>query len=204
MKRIATIFGLSLFLALPSWMMAQEHPSAIGQNHGEVGAYFDYFRWAPAHSATNFVGVGGRLSFNFHPNVALEAEMSYDFARDYTTTTNNSVNSTVVRSGLRPLTGLFGPRFQVGTGGPVRAFVTGKVGFVNFSTTNSGVVSGTTFSNAVSSVGGNSTHFAMYPGGGLEGFIGPLGLRLEAGDEVYLNNGVYNNLKVTFGPELRW
>jgi hypothetical protein len=29
-------------------------------------------------------------------------------------------------------------------------------------------------------------------------------LRLEAGDEIYLNNGAYNNLKVTFGPVVRF
>lgn len=204
MKRIALIVGISLFLALPSWMMAQENRSAWGGNHGEAGAYFDYMRWQPGSTTSNFVGVGARLSFNFHPNVALEGEMNYDFARDYTTTTSTSVNSTVVRSSLRPLSGLFGPRFQVGRGGPLRAFVTGKVGFVDFTQTNSRTVTGTQFSNAINGVGGSSTHFAMYPGGGIEGFIGPIGLRLEAGDVVYLNNGVNNNLKVTLGPEIRW
>lgn len=204
MKRIAVIVGIGLFLALPSWMMAQERRSAMGGNHGEVGAYFDYLRWSPGNSTTNFVGVGGRLSFNFLPSVALEGEMNYDFARDYTTTTNRTVSSTVVRSGVRPLSGLFGPRFQLGRGGPLRAFVTGKVGFVDFSTTSSGTVTGTQFSNAINGVGGSSTHFAMYPGGGIEGFIGPIGLRLEAGDEIYLNNGVNHNLKVTLGPQIRW
>jgi hypothetical protein len=208
MKRIAIMCGLSLFLSLPAMVLAQENHSAIGLNHGEVGAFADYFRFAPGTSTANYVGTGGRLSLNFSPNLAVEGEMSYDFARDYTTVasnnTNGTITSTVVRSSLRPLTGLFGPRFQVGGGGPIRAFVTGKVGFVNFSTANSNTVAGSQFSNAVNGVGGNTTHFAMYPGGGLEGFFGPIGLRLEAGDEVYLNNGVYNNLKVTFGPEIRW
>jgi hypothetical protein len=58
MKRIAVIVGLGLFLALPSWMMAQENRSALGENHGEVGAYFDYLRWSPASTTTNFVGAG--------------------------------------------------------------------------------------------------------------------------------------------------
>ena len=34
----------------------------------------------------------------------------------------------------------------------------------------------------------------------IEGFAGPLELRMEAGDEIYLNNGTYNNLRVTAGP----
>lgn len=203
MKRISMIFGLSLFLVLPSWLLAQETRSAMGENHGEVGAFVDYFRLAPGSSAANFLGTGGRLSFNFSPNLAVEGEMSYDFARDYSTTTSNGVNSTIVRSGLRPLSGLFGPKFQTGLG-PFRAFATGKVGFVDFSVTDSHSVTGSQFNDAINGVGGSSTHFAMYPGGGIEGFLGPVGLRLEGGDEVYLNNGVHNNLRVTFGPEIRW
>ena len=66
------------------------------------------------------------------------------------------------------------------------------------------MVSGTTFTNSVNGVGGPGTHVAFYPGGGIEGFIGPIGLRLEVGDEVYLNNGTFNNLRVTFGPHIRF
>lgn len=55
-----------------------------------------------------------------------------------------------------------------------------------------------------SQFGNGSTHFAAYPGGGIETFIGPLGLRVEAGDEIYLNNGANNNLRVTFSPTLRF
>jgi hypothetical protein len=102
---------------------------------------------------------------------------------------------------LRPLTGLFGPKFE--TPGPFKFFVTGKVGFINFTTTGAAVTPGTV-GNAISGVGGGGTHFAMYPGVGFEGFWGPFGLRLEAGDEVYLNNGTFNNLRVTFGPQIRF
>jgi hypothetical protein len=86
----------------------------------------------------------------------------------------------------------------------VRVFATGKVGFINFSTNNSGVVSGGTFTSAVSGVGKSGTHLAFYPGGGIEMFAGPLGLRAEAGDEIYLNNGTFNNLRVQAGPVLRF
>jgi hypothetical protein len=53
-------------------------------------------------------------------------------------------------------------------------------------------------------VGGSSTHFAMYPGAGVEGFWGAFGFRLDVGDEIYLNNGTFNNLKVEFGPTIRF
>jgi hypothetical protein len=39
---------------------------------------------------------------------------------------------------------------------------------------------------------------------GLEAFGGPIGIRLEVGDEVYFLNGARNNLRVTFGPQFRF
>lgn len=204
MKRLALLVGIGLILALPSWLAAQE---SSGATHGEVGIYADYFHFTPGHNNTNFVGVGGRAAYRYHA-MAIEAEMNYDFARNFTTTQTSrngtTVTTTFVKTGVRPLTGLFGPVFYAGTG-PLRAFVTGKVGFINFSTTNnSNVVSQSTFTNSVAGVGGPGTHVALYPGGGIEGYFGPLGIRAEVGDEVYLNNGTYNNLRVTLGPELRF
>jgi hypothetical protein len=211
MKHIPLFAGLAFSLLAPTVLAAQEpppspapHQSAYANNHGEVGVYADYLRFSPTSPSANFVGVGGRVGFNVHPNLALEAEMSYDFARNFTTTYNNTLTSTTVTSSVRPLTGLFGPKLQFGTSGPLRAFVTGKLGFIDFSTNYSGVVSGSTFTGAVNGVGGSGTHFALYPGGGVEGFVGWLGIRAEAGDEVYLNNGTYNNLRISAGPALRF
>lgn len=210
MNRIVTTMGLGLSLALPSLLAAQTAPAPSVQSdrysmdHGEVGVYGDYLRLSPGKSATNYVGVDAMAGFNVHPNLALEAQMSYDFARNFTTTTSNGVTSTTVASSVRPITGLFGPKLQLGTGGPLRAFVAGKLGFVDFSVNNSGVVSGNTFANSVAGVGGAGTHLALYPGGGIEGFAGSFGLRLEVGDEIYLNSGTYNNLRVAIGPTFRF
>jgi hypothetical protein len=44
----------------------------------------------------------------------------------------------------------------------------------------------------------------FYPGGGIEAFAGILGIRAEAGDEMYFENGANHNLKVTVGPVLRF
>jgi hypothetical protein len=44
----------------------------------------------------------------------------------------------------------------------------------------------------------------LYPGGGLEGQIGPVGLRLEAGDEIYFAGGTHHNVRVAFGPFIRF
>jgi len=44
----------------------------------------------------------------------------------------------------------------------------------------------------------------LYPGAGLEGHIGPVGLRLEAGDEMYFAGSTHHNLRVAFGPFIRF
>ncbi|MGB6828527.1 MAG: hypothetical protein WBE41_10840 [Terracidiphilus sp.] len=210
-------------LAIPLSVPAQVASSAYGSggqtsqpaessrytlNHAEFGVYADYFRLAPANSTANYVGTGGRVAFSVQPNLAIEGEMNYDFARNYTTTStiNNGTTTTTafVTSSVRPMTGLFGPKLQFGTSGPIRVFATGKLGFVDFSISNPNNVTGTQFSNSVNGIGGSGTHLAFYPGGGFEGFFGTVGLRLEAGDEIYLNNGPYNNLRVTVGPTIRF
>lgn len=175
-------------------------------NHVELGAYADYFRFDISGSTSNFLGVGARAGVNVQPHVALEAEVNYDFARDFTqsVTTSNGVSSTttITTSNIRPITGLFGPKFQLGTSGPVRLFVTGKAGFIDFSSTNPN--GGASTAAAFGTVGGSTTFFAAYPGGGVEFFGGPFGVRIEAGDEIFLNNGVYNNFRATVGPTFRF
>jgi hypothetical protein len=199
MRRLSLLLVLGTCLAAPSWVAAQDTGT---YNHAEVGVFADYLRFGAVDPAANMVGLGGRVGFNVHPNVLLEAEMSYDFERSFVNTNGTGGSGTVVRTSFRPLTALFGPKFQVGTSGPVRAFVTAKVGFVNFSVSNASV--GTGFNNAFNNIGNGATKFAAYPGGGIEGFWGPFGLRLEAGDEIYISNGTFNNLKVSFGPAFRF
>ena len=200
MKRVFWFAILSALLAAPSWLVAQEGHGDY--DHATVGIFADYFRFAPSSSSTtNFVGFGARAGFNTGHNVQIEGEMNYDFERNFTSTFNNGVTTSFVTTRLRPLTGLFGPKFS--TPGPFKFFVTGKVGFINFTRTDTAVTPGTV-GNAVSGVGGAGTHLAVYPGAGVEGFWGPFGLRAEVGDEVYFSNGTFNNLRVTFGPQLRF
>ena len=205
MRRILAWVGLAAALAIsPSLFAQNRNPHSL--NHVELGAYGDLFRVSPANSSSiNFLGFGGRLGINVHPHVALEGEINYDFEQNYTAVTTNggTITSTTVNSSVRPLSGLFGPKFQLGTSGPVRAFITGKAGFIEFSN-SSATASGRSFVDSFSQFGNASTHFAVYPGGGLEFFAGPLGLRIEAGDLLYVNNGTYNNLRVSFGPTLRF
>jgi hypothetical protein len=193
MKRSFLFPVLALILTAPSLLMAQDH--------GEVGVFADYFKLSRTTPDSNFVGVGGRVAFNLRPSVALEAEMAYDFERNFTSTFSNGVSTQFVTSNLRPLHAMFGPKFQTGSG-PFRAFVTGKVGFVNFSTSNQGAISG--FQGALGAVTSGDTRFALYPGVGVEGFWGPFGMRLDVGDQIYFDDGARNNLKVSLGPVFRF
>ena len=192
---------VSILITVPSLLMAQE--GGGDYNHATVGIFAENLNFSPTTPNINFVGFGARAAFNMSHHAQIEAEMSYDFQRSFTTSCNGNCVSgvTFVTTRLRPLTGLLGPKFE--TPGRVKFFVTGKVGFVKFTESSAAVTLGN-FGNAVSGVGGPGTHLAMYPGAGFEGFWGPFGLRLEAGDEIYLNNGTFHNLRVTFGPQFRF
>lgn len=185
---------VSVFSVAPR-LMAQDH-----SDHIEVGVFADYFRLSDADPARNFVGLGGRAAFNVRPSIQLEAEMAYDFKRNFTRTFSDGVTTELVDSHFRTLHGFFGPKFQTGSG-PFRFFVTGKVGFDNFSITNDNATAG--FTSVVGLTNG-TTRFAVYPGGGIEAFAGPIGVRAEIGDDIYFDHGAHNNLRVTFGPQFRF
>ena len=217
MKRILVCAGLVAALALPFSMQAQDTNPPEAQprmqnpprdphtlNHVEVGVFGDLLRYYGHNggSDVNFVGLGGRVGFNVHPNLALEAEMAYDFRKNYTSVSTTGGTSTTVKTSYRPLTGLFGPKLQFGTSGPFRAFLTGKVGFMEMS--QSGANAQTGVGTAFDQFGNGNTSFAAYPGGGIEAFAGPIGLRAEAGDEIIFNNGAQNHLRITFGPTIRF
>jgi hypothetical protein len=197
MKRYLGIVITSLFFALPM-LVAQDSDH---MDHVELGAFVNYFRLSDPGPTRNFIGLGGRAAFGIRPSIQLEADMAYDFKRNYTNTFNNgTVTSATVTTGLRTLHGFFGPKFQTGSGA-FRAFITGKVGFDNFSVSNQNAPAG-----VVNSVGlsDGATYFALYPAAGIEALAGPIGIRLEIGDDIYFNNGAHNNLRASIGPQFRF
>jgi len=190
------LLGMALALCLLVPASFGQSSSGNGKyNHAEVGAFVNYTRLHNAND-TNFYGVGGRLGFNLSRNVQLEAEGAYDFQRNVDAQFTNG-GFTTVRSGLRMTHFMFGPKFQFGGSGPVHVFVTAKGGLLNFSTD-------TKFSSQVNNIPFGDTNGVFYPGGGLEFFAGWLGLRFEAGDEMYFDRGVNHNLRVTAGPTIRF
>jgi hypothetical protein len=177
-------------------------PAALAQEHGQISAYGDYFHLSQTN--TNLVGLGGRFSFNVARPVQLEAEMNYDFEQAFTETLTDPLSGSVTfnRSNLRLLHGLFGPKLQT-TRGPLRAFLTVKGGFMNFRLDPRPVTAGNLLSS-IENLRATDVSGILYPGGGLEGHIGPLGLRLDVGDEIYFNHGAHHNLRVSFGPIIRF
>jgi len=208
MKRLLFLFlmtGGLIFAVLPA-ARAQD-----SQNHAEIGIFGDYFRMGETRgpslagtSATSFGGVGARLSINLSRRWQIEPEMNYDFAasfsEDFTGPSGTVVGFST--SKLRILHGMIGPKIQTG-GGAFRAFLTVKGGGDDFMFSSAPVTFGT-FTSSVSGLRANNVVGVVYPGGGIEAYLGPIGLRVDAGDEIYFQNGAHNNLRITFGPSIRF
>lgn len=190
MSRIALFLLLCGVVASPSF----------AQDHATVGAFADYFRLS--QTDTNFAGVGGRLGVGFGRRVMLEGEMSYDFDQVFTERFANGGTITVNRSDIRLLHGLFGPKVALGHSN-FHPFVTVKGGFVDVRFDAAPATLGS-FISSVQTLRDQNWMGSFYPGGGLEGHIGPIGLRLDVGDEIYFNNGAHNNLRASFGPYIRF
>jgi hypothetical protein len=176
-------------------------PSASAQddkNHGNFGIYADYTRLTLAKA--NMFGLGGRVGFNVNPHVVMEGEMAWDFERSNTATITSGGITNTSRSDLRLLHGLFGPKFQ--TTGPVRVFVLMKGGLLNFGV--SGPATPGTFANQIGTIRDGDTNGVFCPGGGVEFNAGRLGIRVEAGDEIYFDNGANHNFRLTAGPQIRF
>jgi len=190
------------FIVLPLLVFGSSS-SSFAQKRVEVGVFLDYL--SISKTSTNNFGVGGRFGYRIHRNVMMEGELAYDYGLNFDEAFRNIANgklTAIGRTSIGVTHGLFGPKLQ-SSRGAFRPFITFKGGFVDFRLSPSLVP----YSNVVSALTGirtSSLNAAIYPGGGVEASLGPVGLRFELGDEIYLNNGAHNNLRITFGPMLRF
>jgi hypothetical protein len=177
-------------------------PLASAQDHFQAGVYADFLRMS--QTSNNLAGVGARVGHKAFPHVILEGEMSYDFAQAFTEGFTNTSNGNISfqRTNLRVLHGLFGLKVEGGHGF-LRPFVTVKGGFTNFRL-DPRPVTAATFISSVENLRAKDVSGVLYPGAGVEGHLGPVGLRLDAGDEIYFNSGTRHNLRVAFGPFVRF
>lgn len=189
-------FSLPVFLLLLT-------PSLFAQKRIEAGVFLDYLD--VSQTSTNNFGLGARFGYRVHHDVMLEGELAYDYGINFGETYRNIVNGNIAaieNTSVGVTHGLFGPKLQP-AGGGFRPFVTLKGGFMDFRL-SPGLLP---LSNAVSTLLGLRTstlNAAIYPAAGVEAAIGPVGLRLEVGDEIYFNNGAHNNLRLSFGPIIRF
>jgi len=122
------------------------------------------------------------VGYKAFSHVMLEGEMSYDFDQAFATT----ALARAVRHGgkqqSQSASRAVGPKCSRSRA--IRPFFTLKGGFVNFRLDPRPATFGT-FTDSVNNLRANNVSGAIYPGAGLEGHLGPVGLRLEAGDEIY-------------------
>jgi hypothetical protein len=190
------IFSVLFFLLLAT-------PCLFAQKRVEAGVFLDYLD--VSQTGTNNFGLGARFGYRVHHDVMLEGELAYDYGINFEEVYRNLASGNIgaiERTSIGVTHGLVGPKLQP-SGGVFRPFVTLKGGFMDFRL-SPGLLP---LSNAVSTLLGLRTsnlNAAIYPGAGVEAAIGPVGLRFEIGDEVYFNNGAHNNLRLTFGPTVRF
>ena len=196
MKRYLTLFGLLCVFVTGG--------QAQGLDHINVGVYGNFFRLSD--SDIDLGGVGARLSVKVLPMVQLEAESAYNFEAAYSqgfSDANGTIS--VSRSHVRSLDGLVGPKVNVPLGlGHFRLFATAKGGFINFNLNTNPPVNIRTVGSTFAGLNGSNVYGVFYPGGGAEAFWGPFGLRFDVGDEIFYNNGAHNNLRLSFGPTIRF
>lgn len=198
MKRaVIVVLGLLIFVICAPQAFAQ-YKSSGGLDHVEIGVFGELFRIN--QTDTNLAGVGARVSFNVLPLLQFEAEAGYDFNQVFTET--DPTGAFIQRTNMRAIHGLFGPKLETNRG-PVRLFLTAKGGAVGFHLDPGPATIGEFFSN-VGSIRSQDVSGVFYPGGGAEAFLGPIGFRLDVGDKIYFNDRAHHNLRVTFGPTIRF
>ena len=149
--------------------------------------------------------MGGRFGYRIHRDVMMEGEVAYDYGINFDEAYRNITNGDITaieRTSIGVTHGLFGPTLQLAKSG-FRPFATLKGGFADFRLSPSLLPIGDVVSTVLG-IRTSSLNVAIYPGVGVEASLGPVGLRLELGDEIYFNSGEHNNLRITFGPILRF
>jgi hypothetical protein len=184
-------------------LLCGSSPLLLAQERVEVGIFFDYL--SISQTNTNNFGLGGRFGYRIHRKVTMEGELAYDyginFHEAYRDITNGDITA-IERTSIGVTHGLFGPTLQPAKG-RFRPFVTLKGGFIDFRLSPS-LLPLSTVESTLLGIRTSRLNAAMYPGAGMEASLGPVGLRFELGDDIYFNSGAHNNLRITFGPILRF
>jgi hypothetical protein len=199
MRKLTLLLATSLLLSLSS---AFTQDSAV-RDRVEAGVFFDYL--GISQTSINNFGLGARFGYRVYPDVMLEGEFAYDYGLNFDEAYRNIANGNVAaieHTSVGVTQGLIGPNLRRSRG-HLHPYVTIKGGFIDFRLSPSLLP----YSNVASSILGLRTsnlNAALYPAAGVSATLGPLGLRFEAGDDIYFNSGSHHNLRITFGPILRF
>jgi len=176
---------------------------SFAQQRVELGIFLDSL--SISQTSTNNLGLGARFGYRVHHDVMLEGELAYDyginFDEAYLNISTGSI-SAIEHTSIGVTHGLFGPTLQRSEG-HFHPYATLKAGFIDFRLSTSLLP----YSDIASTIFGLRTsnlNAALYPAAGIAATLGPIGLRLEAGDEMYFNHGTNHNLRVAFGPYIRF
>ena len=184
-------------------LLTGSSPGLLAQERVEAGIFLDYL--SISQTSTDDFGVGGRFGYRIHRKVMIEGELAYDYGINFHEAYRNIANGDITaiqRTSIGVTQGLFGPTLQPAKG-RLRPFVSVKGGFMDFRLSPS-LLPLSTFESTLLGIRTSNLNAAIYPGAGVEASLGPVGLRFELGDEIYFNNGAHNNLRITFGPILRF
>lgn len=175
----------------------------FAQKKVEVGIFLDSL--SISQTNTDNLGLGARLGVRVHRSVMAEGELAYDYGLNFNEAYHNVINGDIVaieHTSIGVTHGLFGPTLIRGAG-HLHPFATLKAGFVDFRLSSS-LLPYVNIVSPILNLRTSNVNAALYPGAGIEATLGPIGLRFEMGDEIYFNEGAHNNLRITFGPVLRF
>jgi len=173
------------------------------QSRMEAGIFLDSL--SISETSTNNFGLGARFGYRVHHDVMLEGELAYDYGINFDEAYRNITNGNITaieRTSIGVTHGLFGPTLERGAG-HFHPFATLKAGFVDFRLSPS-LLPQSNLASVILGLRTSNVNAALYAAAGISATLGPVGLRLEAGDEIYFNNGARHNLRITFGPILRF
>lgn len=179
-------------------------PQSHAQKRVEAGIFLDYL--SISQTKTNNFGLGGRFGYRIHRRIMLEGELAYDYGINFSEAFRDISNGSIAeiqRTSIGVTHGLLGPKLLPARERGFHPFLTAKAGFVDFRLSPS-LLPLPPLASTLIGLRTSNLNFALYPAGGLEPALGPVGFRLELGDEIYFNNGTHNNLRITFGPIVRF
>lgn len=172
--------------------------------HVEFGGFGAYSQHSLTGFADHLFGLGGRADFNAVKMLQLELELGYDFAHPSVQLQQTTGVATLTDNRLRVLHANAGLKLQT----PDGSFFLFLKGGANAYGQRSNVqtISGIPPFSVITLTGPERTFTkgVLYPGGGIGFHAGILGIRFDAGDEIVWNNGANHNLRITFGPTVRF